>query len=59
MQKTVYVTVKLVIDMPESTAKPDDAVELVIQEMDYNFNYDENDVTIIDAEIYDSSETFT
>lgn len=57
-RRTVYVTFELVIESENEIT--DDVTETVVDEMDYQFSYDEDGVRIMPhmTELIESSDTF-
>lgn len=54
MRIICYVTTKIVIDAPEGS-DPQEVLDQVTGEMDYDFSYDEDGVKIADTEIFDAT----
>lgn len=50
--KSFYISVRIDTSLDEETSLHDDAIQNIISEMDYSFNYsDKNGVSIIDTEV--------
>jgi hypothetical protein len=55
--KTIYICVKVKLEIPDVLPEDvEDAVNLVVNELDYNMSYDQDGIKIVDTEIIGETE---
>ena len=52
MRHVRYVCVKVVMEIPDSDVQsPDEVIDEIVSEVDYNFSYDEDNGKIVETEV--------